>query len=129
MTKNRRKKGSRNIQKRKGSRSGAGQSNPNLTQVSEPRDCACPLHETFWVTVGSKQEYAFPKCRKRAFDMRKKQALMQLIFNGLVKLGSVVEKALQIAQRAIQRFYTRYVKLVEECGYRYNAKQSQWIKE
>lgn len=127
MRKNKAGKRSRNSRKRKGSRGGGVQLNPNLSQAAELRTCPCSLHETFWVTESSKQIYAFRACSKRVFDMRKKQALMQLIFKGLVRLGTSIERALQIAQRAILRFYTRYVKLIESLGWKYNAKSCQWV--
>lgn len=121
-----RKKRSRNTMKRKGSGSGGGQINPNLIQVSEPRECPCPLHETFWVTVESSQVYAFPKCRKRAYDARKKQALGAFLYTGLVRLGTAADKAAQIALRAVARFYTRYLKLIEGLGWHYETKTCTW---
>lgn len=127
MAKNKAGKRSRNSRKRKGSHGGGVGSNPNLSPDMEPRICVCPLHETFWVTVKSKQIHALGNaCRKRAYDMRKKQALQHLIYTGLVRLGTSIDKALQIAQRAIQRFYTRYVKLIESLGWKYNATLCQW---
>lgn len=128
MSKIRRKRRSSNGVKRKRSRGGVGRGIPTNIPIDEPRECPCPLHETFWVTLPSPQVYAFPACRKRAYDVRKKQAFMAFLYERLVYVGTALERAAEIARRVVQRFYTRTVKMVQELGVRYDSKRYQWIK-
>lgn len=112
-------------QKRTRNSSGAGAKQLEI----EPRNCICPLHEGFWVTPGSKQVYALPACRKREHDRIKKVAFRQFMYDGLRRLGVAAKQADEIAYRALKYFYTRYVKLLKQLGWRYSPAQATWVKE
>lgn len=80
------------------------------------------------VTVGSKQQYAQPACRKREYDRIKKVAFRQFMYDGLRRLGMAANLASELAHRAATRFYTRFVDLLHQLGWGYSPEKATWVK-
>lgn len=123
-----RKKGASNV-RRSGGRAGAKRRSIYETAPDiEPRTCICPNHETFWVTPKSTQVYALPACRKREHDRIKKVAFRQFLYDGLRYLGVAIERADEIAQRALKYFYTRFIRMWRALGWVYSPEKATWVK-
>ena len=124
QSKSRRKKGSSN-------RTAPRKKQPSIYDTApmvEPRTCICPLHEQFWVTPSSPQQYALPACRKRAYDRVKKVAFRQFMYDGLRRIGMAARVADELAHRAMTRFYTKFVALLKQLGWVYNPEKATWVK-